>query len=464
LSLPIRNRFGVAKALVLLIALAGLPAGAGCDAPPPSWTDRVNLETGGFVRAELHIPCLAGDDAPGAFGRQAAHLLGTADLKAKAAFGEQATGLVNLRGRTDPMGKDIVPASLVGQDADAAVDLREGYLRWRGERLDLTLGKQIIAWGVADGINPTDRLCPQNQTIVSSDPDDRRMGIPALRADLYLDAVTLTGIWQPFFEDSKLRLSRLPQGAEVLVDEVDLPARTLSNSIGAVKCAVDPGGATSFSVSYYNGWDSFPDIILNQAVTSDEGTSVRVTPVFNRIRNLGLDFSHVWGEVILRGEAAYTHVVNRGRRSPGRRKSTFQWIVGPEWEGFEKFTVNLQYGMTHVIDFRTVPGDDEALGDDPQAGIDAFNVSMNRQMNRTTPVATLRLDYRLLHDTLLLQFRGLYYTRDEEVRLRPQIAYDINDRLKATLAAYLCFGPAGSRFHRYGENYNEVFTELKYSF
>jgi hypothetical protein len=76
----------------------------------------------------------------------------------------------------------------------------------------------------------------------------------------------------------------------------------------------------------------------------------------------------------------------------------------------------------------------------------------------------LRIDYRLLQDTLFLQFRGLYWISDEEVRLSPRLIYDINDHLNLAVGASLSFGPEDSRFRRAGENYNEVFTELKYSF
>jgi hypothetical protein len=58
----------------------------------------------------------------------------------------------------------------------------------------------------------------------------------------------------------------------------------------------------------------------------------------------------------------------------------------------------------------------------------------------------------------------LYYITDEELRLTPRIVYDVTDHLEATLAAKFSFGPAGSRYHRSGENYNEVFTEWKFSF
>jgi hypothetical protein len=172
----------------------------------------------------------------------------------------------------------------------------------------------------------------------------------------------------------------------------------------------------------------------------------------------------VLGPVILRAEGAYTRVKERGNRSAGRQKSTIQWIAGPEMELFEDFTMNVQYGITHVLDWEPIEADDSVIQDNPQAGVDAFNARLHRQLEEKNPMMTLRLDYRLLQDALFLQFRGLYYFNDSELRLRPQIGYDVTDHFNVTLAADLAFGDPDSRFDRSGKNYNEIFTELKYSF
>jgi hypothetical protein len=433
------------------------------EEPETSSTGWFDLDVGGFSRGEVHAPAFAGDDSKNAFGSSESYFVITNEVKVDAFFNDVLSGLVNLRYRTDDMGRDVDEESYVGHNAHRDYDVREGYFRFQGDWLDLTVGQQIITWGVADGINPTDKLCPRDMTIVSSDSDDKRLGIPAVKGDLYLWDYTITGVWQPFFVDSKFRLSRLPEEAEITVEDAQQPARTLSNSTVALKCSTS-FEATDFSVSYFYGWESFPDIILEEAIMGSETTEVWVMPVYNRIENFGADFASVLGPVILRGEGAYTRIKDRGQRSPGRQKSYIQWIMGPEWEWSEDFTINVQYGMTHILDYESIPDDESEIENDPQAGVDAFNARLHRQLNQHNPMMTMRLDYRLLQDTLLLQFRGLYYIEDEEIRLRPRIVYDINDRLELTLAASLSFGPAGSRFHRSGENYNEVFMELKVSY
>ncbi len=54
--------------------------------------------------------------------------------------------------------------------------LREAYADLYLGDFDLRAGQQIIAWGRADGINPTNNLTPQDYFVRSPEPDDIRMG------------------------------------------------------------------------------------------------------------------------------------------------------------------------------------------------------------------------------------------------------------------------------------------------
>jgi hypothetical protein len=460
------QRFHCGVAALLILGLMIGPTGGfqvcrAEETPAFEWRDHLDID--GFIRGEVHVPALNRSGSENTFANTDPYYVLTSELKSDIFFSDSVLAFLNLRLRlyTDDLDTD----GYIGSDADSRFDVREGFLKWRGEWLELTAGQQIFVWGKADGVNPTGSVWPQNFTIVSSDRDDRRLGVPAVKGDVYLGDYTLTGIWQAVFVDSNFKLSDLPDEAVITIEEEQLPARTLSNSIVALKLAAI-FGSTDVSVSYYYGWEPIPDIILNEAVIGgdDEVTRVTVTPVFNRIENFGADFASVIGPVILRGEGAYKRVKDRGERSAGRMKSEIQWLVGPEFEWFENFTVNPQFGMTHVLDWEPVPEDESEIENNPQAGVDAFNARLNRQLNERNPFATLRLDYLMLQDTLFFQFRGLYWIDDKEIRMRPRIVYDINDHLNLTLAADLAFGPEDSRLERSGQSYNEVFAELKYSF
>ena len=54
--------------------------------------------------------------------------------------------------------------------------LQEGYLKFSAGKADYRIGKQIIVWGRADRLNPTDNLTPRNFTLLTPEDDDQRIG------------------------------------------------------------------------------------------------------------------------------------------------------------------------------------------------------------------------------------------------------------------------------------------------
>src|SRR5262245_26987442 len=83
-------------------------------------------------------------------------LLGvTAQLKALPAISANVDGKLEAR---------LTRSAIAGR-AETDGDLLEGYLTVHFDRADLKIGKQIVAWGRADGINPTDNLTPRDYTV-----------------------------------------------------------------------------------------------------------------------------------------------------------------------------------------------------------------------------------------------------------------------------------------------------------
>ena len=77
---------------------------------------------------------------------------------------------------------DLQGKQLLGMKSVKLGVIREAYLDLSHGPLDLRIGKQIIAWGRADRINPTDNLTPRDYTLLVPDDDDQRLGTPAVKA------------------------------------------------------------------------------------------------------------------------------------------------------------------------------------------------------------------------------------------------------------------------------------------
>ncbi len=95
-------------------------------------------------------------------------------------------------------------------DDDAA--LRQAYVEYTRGRFQINIGRQIVAWGRADRLNPTDNLSPRDLPALVSRIDEDRIGIDALAVKFQLSEQWSLG----FTHVPKLRASVLPRAiAEV---------------------------------------------------------------------------------------------------------------------------------------------------------------------------------------------------------------------------------------------------------
>ena len=430
-----------------------------------------NLDIGGYIRGESHIPAMAEEESETTFAC-------TADLKAKGFFNEYYSAFIELRGR----------AYGIGDDHGAKLDLREGYLKFNGDWLDIMIGQQIIAWGQADGINPTDNLCARNKTIFSSEPDDQRRGAPALKSDLFIDNFTITGAWQlyreskvlgPFFPEklevkpgNKLRPLIIYPADQINILSPDLPDKDIRDSSIALKCSVNMS-SLDLSISYFHGYSTYPDYQYSKIKHGPEykfGAEYDIAQKFDRLNIFGADFALAIDPFVIRGEAAYIKTGFDDEKHPQRRQPYLHYVIGPEWQCTEDLVVSTQYSMKYIPDFKTVEdlfGADIKAMDEEQLikrEITRFNRKSHSAERRVNDQLTLRVTSYFLQKTLMIEIKGAYQFGKKEYRISPEISYDINDRINVTAAAGLFFGPKESQFDMRGKSYNQCFLEIKYSF
>ncbi|HAF06987.1 MAG: hypothetical protein QME48_06475 [bacterium] len=152
-----------------------------------------------------------------------------------------------------------------------SLDFREAYVDLYGflfNNLDIRIGRQRIAWGTADKLNPTDNLNPDDLEDIWD--FGRHLGSNALKASYYLGNCAFEVVYIPMFTPAVL-----PQGdwASVLSSSMELPAgltlRNLTDTIIMPKNNFEEnsiiGGKISnnffgydFSLSYVYGRDDLP--------------------------------------------------------------------------------------------------------------------------------------------------------------------------------------------------------------
>jgi hypothetical protein len=326
--------------------------------------------------------------------------------------------------------------------------LREGYIDLRLNRLDVRAGKQIIAWGRADRLNPTDNLTPRDFTLLVPEEDDNRFGSLALRSKLALgEQYMLHAIWLPDFRPYRYPVP-VPAGFSV---ERDIPD---GSDNFAVKFE-QSGGRVDWSVSYFSGYDLVPDWRFKTSGLPALVAQGR----HNRIQVLGLDGATTAGPYGVRWEIAYTRTKDRDGDDPEIKNPFFYGVVGLERTFMENLNVNIQLYSRHVRNF-TAPSNPA----NPFAhGVAVQSAISSNQSKKNEYGVTTRISKKWWNDTLEGEFAVIYNLNPTGYLLRPKVTYAFTDQLKGILGADY-YGGSDSGFFGNIDDNRAVYAELSYWF
>jgi hypothetical protein len=430
----LRGGRGVAAGLMLLAC--GVPAAAdeGGFAPAPA------VDVGGSARV-------------GAWSR-------SRDLDGA---GPLATAGLWLRGKAtlEPSASVVVDAwaqrRSAGAGADPATDLADGgvrelYLRLRlGERLDVTAGRQTIAWGRADALNPTDVLGRRDYTRLTVDDADQRDGVDAVSARWALDAAwSLQAVWLPRFRGDVIPLAPGPGQRVVHAD----PARGTGV---ALKLDRSGAGPVDVSVSYADVPDRMPDL----AIGGVDADGLRVVQAHHRARTLGADFSADAGAAVVRGEIAWSRRGGddgNGDDPQGffRKRSQVMAVLGADGRLDDTWTAGLQ-GFGQWVPGHRSP---DALADPVASAVARLQAAVNDQPARRQWGMGVRLAGSWRNDTWHAEVTGLRSFTTSASFARAQLRIELDDGWRVALGAERFRGPPGTAFGQLRPN-GTAYAELR---
>lgn len=324
--------------------------------------------------------------------------------------------------------------------------LREAYLKASVGDVDLRIGKQLIVWGRADRLNPTDNLTPRDYTLPVAEDDDQRFGAYAAKLDYHLQDWKLTGIWLPKFQANVLPLPNQPG--------LNLHQRLPDAQQAGVKLERN-GGRIDWSLSYFHGLDLNPDISL--AGFNNRGVNVQLD--HHRYRVFGADAATVVGRYALRAEAAYTLTADENGDDPFIKNPFFYMVAGGDRSFLDSLNINLQYYFRYVSNYR-----DPSINANP--GLRAVSIQqavVGNQFVRSQHGLTFRIGNQWLNDTLAAEVAGVVGLTRSDFVIKPKLVYAFNDNLKGTLGGNLFGGAETAFFGRLRDN-SAVFVDLKFSF
>lgn len=294
----------------------------------------------------------------------------------------------------------------------AALRVREGYVEYEGETVDLRAGRQVIAWGRGDRLNPTDFFGARSHTLLTPEDEEQRLGIDALQVRWRHGAARLTWLLEPDFRPTLIPVPAQP-GLTTRVDE------DASRSTAYGLKLDHEGGRIDASISWYRGPDRNPD---PTPVSLAPGALV-LQMTHHPVDAVGLDFATVLGSVGLRGELAYTTPRHGDPEDPFRRKRFVYGVLGVEHSFAGGDSVQLQVFHKHVFDHV----DPASLPDPRLRALAVAAAATMDQRDADRVGATLRWARRWLNDALQAEVAVLVAAPRSEWALRPRLRYQLGD-------------------------------------
>ena len=338
-----------------------------------------------------------------------------------------------------------VGAGSLVQPGEVEGSVRELYAGARLGPVDVRVGKQIMAWGRTDALNPTDNLTPRDFTLPVAEDDDQKIGVPSAQVSLHLGRTALTGIWLAGFHGHTTPRASAPPGLRLAFPEPEGTARQ-----GALRLE-HSGGTVDWSVSWFSGLDLSPDPALRE-----EGGAPTLVFEHHRLHVIGADAATVLGRYGVRGEAAWITTEDRDGRDPGIKNSTLYAIVGADRTFGGYFNVNVQYLFRRVRGFSSP----WAVPDPGQREVNVLVAASSQQLRPVQHGITVRVANAWWHETLRAEVSGLVLWTPRQFLIRPRAYYAVTDRWQVVLGADAPGGQSGTLYRSLRKNAT-AFVEVR---
>ena len=317
-------------------------------------------------------------------------------------------------------------------DQKSAGRVREAYLEQEFGAFDLRIGRQIIAWGRADRINPSDLLSPRDLRLLSNQDDDQRNGINAMRLR-YL-ATTDTSIT---FVAAQFQANQAPQGS--------LPANTLKASNPqrtewAAKLD-HAGSGVDWALFAFDGFDRN----ARYRVLLSKAAAPLFVADYERVQAVGGDISSASGAWTWRAEFTHAQLSQDCAMCTTSKRKISRLVAGIDRDVISTLNVNLQFFGTYRSRKSAVPNaTPEAIG----AGLNR----LNREFAPTETGLALRVSDKLLNDKLHWELSVTHDFTGHSSLVRPRLSYAVNDQIKISVGADRYLGKQQSYFGSLAKN------------
>ena len=356
-------------------------------------------------------------------------------------FAENSTLYANGFVLYDALKNHADALDFVAGNESAGIALQEAWFDYTQDFWAVRVGRQISAWGKADGLSVADVLCPQDKTqFAARTYAESRLGIDAARFSLKNETYSLDAYWIPFFTPAALPLGGASPLKKTLFgttafsrDDITLPDLHIKNSEYAAKLSAY-WAALDISLYGFYGFDDEPFI----SYSLDEAGAVKISGNYEKMLMFGADAAIPLGETVLRMEAAFFPDRHFGTSAESQiaslmagtqskitqKHNQLKALAGIDWMP-ASWTITAQYYAD------TVFGDLSAIS-----------------RERYEHCATLSVSRTFFSETLTLSLDGILGLNDFDSVLQAKCEYALSDHI--TLSVEGDFFNEGKNTGTYG--------------
>lgn len=358
------------------------------------------------------------------------------------------------------------------------LEIREAYIQLYGflaKNLDVTIGRQRIAWGTADKINPTDNLNPYDfEDILDF---GRHRGSDALNLRYWMGNSSLQAVYIPFFQPDNLPIGIF---ADIFSSPMSLPQgltlQSYSTQVNAPEYNLKQGstfgikyrgmvGTFNFSVSYVWGWDGLPMLTYNTLTLADTLGGVNVNSVlsYHRQHIFGTDLAGNIEGIGVWAEAACFLPAN---------KVVMTTDLSALFPGSPHPIVTKSTELKKQAYFRYIFGGDYFFKNNGYLNVQFLHGFVNESgRGNLNDYLFLRYEQKFFNDKLTVSplsgaavVSNWHNVRNNyAIIYMPEISYMATDNAEISISGIFFNGEGNDLFTRF-KGYNMLIFKLKYSF
>ncbi len=315
-------------------------------------------------------------------------------------------------------------------------ELRELYFRTDVFDNLLTVGKQQIAWGQADGVSVLDIVNPlRYREFVLDDLEFSRIPLWSLNYEIQFDSFDLQLIWivdQTYSEipNSKSEFSitspryrpsyREPSPARYNVLPVDKPDRTIADSDFGFEFSRLMGD-WDVSLNYLNHISDAP-VITRNINYSDEIPLITISEGYERTEMFGSNANTSFGDFVFRSEWAYStdrFVIDYDVLDEDGVFTTEEvnYVLGLDFFGFDAAMLSVQLYQSRLLDYKD---------------------TLSRERNNTIYTFLYRATF--LNETVSTEVQWLHNENDRDGLVRVSGDYRVTDIYTVSIGVDAFYG------------------------